>query len=86
MEELEFLKSLLSEEMWAKLASISFASRLFFKPFCSWWTKYVSEYISIRPTELAMNHPLYRGITYLLDWFLSVKLPQLKNPSWEQNK
>ncbi len=53
-------------------------SRVFLKPFFSFWNKYMAKYIQIRPTEAALKHPLYKTVTYLLDWWLSVKTPQEK--------
>lgn len=77
---MEFLQDFLGkyDTIFMQIAIYVTLSRAILKPFFSFWNKYLSKYIQIRPTEAALKHPAYKTLTYLLDWWLSIKAPQEK--------
>ena len=72
------MKSISNIDLIQQIALYVLTARAFFKPVCSFWNKYLAPYIKLRPTEKLLKHPVYKAITYVIDWALSIKLPQEK--------
>lgn len=62
----------------AKIAAVIGSFRMVMKPVTSFWINKIAPYIDIRPKEKLLKHPLYKSITFFIDWSISVKLPQEK--------
>jgi hypothetical protein len=78
---LEYIKSLDLEIVTAvllKIATFIGSCRIVLKPVTSFWIKKISPYIKVRPTEKLLAHPLYKSVTFFMDWLISVKAPQEK--------
>ena len=65
-------------ELFQQIAIYVTACRLFFKPFFAFWNKKVSPYVSVKPTEKLLKHPLYQAVVFIIDWTTSIKLPKEK--------
>lgn len=77
MEQLlELIDFLGLKEYFVSITAYVFVTRTFFKPLFSFWLKFISPYIKIRPTERLLKNPIYKAFAYILDWTSSVKLPQ----------
>ncbi len=62
----------------AKLATLVGSFRLIMKPVTSFWINKISPYVDIRPKEKLLINPVYKAVTYVIDWALSIKAPQEK--------
>jgi hypothetical protein len=81
LELLDFISSLDLEVvgiLFAKLASFVGTCRIVMKPITNFWIKRVNPYLDIRPTEKLLKHPLYKSVTFFLDYLVSAKAPQEK--------
>ena len=76
MEDLtSYAIELSKDDLIRQIAIYVLATRAFFKPLFSFWKRYISPYISIKPTEKLLKNPIYLALVYILDWTSSIKLP-----------
>lgn len=80
LEIVSFFDPDVATSLLLRVASIIGSARILMKPAVSFWNSRVAPYIDIRPKDKMLKHPLYKSVTYLIDWTLSIKAPQeIKN-------
>jgi len=46
------------------------------KPVCTFWQKKINPYVSIKPKQKLLGHPLYKTAIFFIDWAFSLKMPK----------
>jgi len=70
------IEKLLHDIVGYDILAIFVSIRLVFKPISSFFAVYIAPYIDVKPTKRLLKHPLYKIISYIFDWILSIKLPK----------
>ena len=79
MEFLELVNQimgLLDTDLLINIATFIGSCRLVMKPVCTFWQKKINPYVSIKPKQKLLGHPLYKSAIFFIDWAFSLKMPK----------